>query len=194
MASDVFGVRHMAERLCSRQDLLSFHHDLRLALDGYRDQIRKLGQAFLRTFPYTRYYITFKSDKEGDRDYLYPIFRKHNKWSKKGNPRGDYIGPRLARYRCAAKGDGVWWRKTKSLIEVFNKWVRSLRSERSRILELCRELQSLVEKSRQSLVAKFPATHNAGFLAHQEIGALKKQVTDSLLAKLPPIPKVGHEL
>ena len=184
----------MAERLCSRHDLLSFHHDLSLALGGYREQIHRLAQAFLRTFRGTHYYITFKSEREGDRHYLYPIFRKHNKWSKKGAPKGDYIGPRLARYRCAAKGDGMWWRKNKSLIEVFNRLVKALRSERSEILSLCRELQSLVDQSRKSLVAKFPATHNAGFLAVQEVQALKNQVSESLLCRLPPIPEIGHEL
>jgi hypothetical protein len=187
----VFGVSSVSERLPPEGNLLSYLYDLRQALDGYRAQVQDLNQVFVRAFPYTRYYITFKTDKEGDRDYLYPIFRRHNDYSVKGAPRGDYVGPRLSRRKSSELGEGAWWRKHKSLIEVFNKWVRKLRTERSRLQGLARELWSLVRKS---LVLKYPATHNAASLAGQEVQELKDRVCEELLALLPPIPQVGYEL
>jgi hypothetical protein len=156
----------------SEADVVALYRELQEALARNSQQIEKLGKDWVLYMRPCRFFISAQRPKGRGTIYEYPVYRFHLRSSKKGRVLSVRVGLVLTRKRAAHFRQGEWWRDHKSLILVFNRWMAALKRERSELVEDLGVLRRLVKRGQESLVARFPASHQAALYAEREIGAL----------------------
>jgi hypothetical protein len=169
----------------SEAEVFAFYRDLLEALRRNSEQVAGLGKLWVSLMRPSRFFICVHRPKGPGSLYEYPIFKFHLRGSKKGKVRAVRAGLVLTRKRAARFGQGEWWRDHKSFILVFNRCMGGLKRERSQLLELLAALRRLVDLGRESLVARFPASHHGELYARREIMAIEERESASILAARP---------
>jgi hypothetical protein len=169
------------------QELLALYEQIEAAWARHHEQGKLLVSLWVRYLSPSRFYISLHRPSKSDARYEYPVFKFHQLNSKKGSPRGKYAAAILSRYKAARRGQARWWRDHKSLIEPFNRWMKTLQKERRMLRKLRRRLDRLVEHARRSLIVLFPASHNAALFIERELQVVKNKAAAPLLAAMPPV-------
>jgi hypothetical protein len=166
-------------------ELLSLYRDLKEALRRNSEQIGKLGELLVFFLRPSRFFISVQRPKGPGSLYEYPVYRFHLRSSKKGRVLSLRVGLVLTRKRAAHFRQGEWWRDHKSLILVFNRWMAALKRERSDLIKHLGTLRREVRLGRQSVVARFPASHQASLYAQREIAAILDRAAKPVEAARP---------